>query len=51
MEAKVRDLDEAEQRRVLEANTDSNTNEKATGTPPDDSPPDGPSGRWDTDSP
>jgi DNA-binding protein HU-beta/integration host factor subunit beta len=50
MEAKVRDLDEAEQRRVLEAKADSKTNDKVTGRPKDASPhPDGPSGRWDTE--
>ena len=48
MEAKVRDLDEAEQRRVMEAKTDSNTKE-TTGHRTDVPPPDGPSGRWDTD--
>jgi nucleoid DNA-binding protein len=46
MEAKVRDLDEAEERRVQENKPDSNP----VGHPGDVSkPPDGPSGRWDTD--
>jgi nucleoid DNA-binding protein len=48
MEAKVRDLDEAEARRVQESNSDSNTKE-TPGHQSDVSPPDGPSGRWDTD--
>lgn len=50
MEAKVRDLDEAEQRRVLEATADSKMNKKVIGHQKDAaSSPDGPSGRWDTD--
>jgi DNA-binding protein HU-beta/integration host factor subunit beta len=48
MEAKVRDLDEAEARRVQESSSDSNTTE-TPGHQRDVSPPDGPSGRWDTD--
>lgn len=49
MEAKVRDLDEAEERRVLEANPNTKPNPTAA-HPNDVSPPaDGPSGRWDTD--
>ena len=50
MEAKVRDLDEAEERRVLEAKPNTEPEQKTTGHPSDVSPPpDGPSGRWDTD--
>ncbi len=49
MEAKVRDLDEAEERRVLEASTDSKTNQTTSANPIDEPTPDGPSGRWDTD--
>lgn len=46
MEAKVRDLDEAEERRVLDTKPDSNR----VGHPSDVSrPPNSPSGRWDTD--
>lgn len=46
MEAKVRDLDEAELRRIEDANADSKTNTEPDS--PDDRPPtDGPSGRWD----
>ena len=47
MEAKVRDLDEAEERRVLEAERDSQATDSAKQS--DTKPPDGPSGRWDTD--
>ncbi|MFK8110807.1 MAG: HU family DNA-binding protein [Rubripirellula sp.] len=46
MEAKVRDLDDAAQQNVTNAESDSNTK------PPTDNPnpsPDAPSGRWDTD--
>ena len=52
MEAKVRDLDEAEERRVLEAKPSStpDQNQNTTGHPSDVSrSSDGPSGRWDTD--
>lgn len=49
MEAKVRDLDEAEARRVREAKPPNDTNEDS-GHPQDDPPPpEGPSGRWDTE--
>jgi DNA-binding protein HU-beta/integration host factor subunit beta len=47
MEAKVRDLDEAEERRVLEAELDSKATDSANQN--DTTPPDSPSGRWDTD--
>ena len=47
MEAKVRDLDEAEERRVLEAERDGKTTDVGIKTTPH--PPDSPSGRWDTD--
>ena len=46
MEAKVRDLDEAEERRILGMN-DGDSEERRRVEPGDDSP-DGPSGRWDT---
>ena len=46
MEAKVRDLDEAEERRVLEVEPDSKATDSATQN--DTTPPDSPSGRWDT---
>jgi nucleoid DNA-binding protein len=50
MEAKVRDLDEAEERRVLEAKPNPKPDQTTTGHPSDVSrPPDGPSGRWDTE--
>ena len=49
MEAKVRDLDEAEERRALDANL-KNTDNSGGGHPKDDPrPPSSPSGRWDTD--
>lgn len=47
MEAKVRDLDEAEERRLLDAESDGKSKDSAT--PTDITPPDSPSGRWDTD--
>lgn len=47
MEAKVRDLDEAEERRVLEAERDSRATDAANQN--DTKPPDSPSGRWDTE--
>ncbi len=47
MEAKVRDLDEAEERRVLEAERDSKATDSANQT--DTTPSDSPSGRWDSD--
>jgi len=47
MEAKVRDLDEAEERRVLEAERDGKATDAAHQD--DTTPPDSPSGRWDTD--
>ena len=46
MEAKVRDLDEAEERRVLEAERDGKSTDSANQN--DTTPPDSPSGRWDT---
>ncbi len=46
MEAKVRDLDEAEARRLLGPN-DGRTDGRDTAGPNHD-PPDGPSGRWDS---
>lgn len=46
MEAKVRDLDEAEERRLLGMDNAENDG-RHTVEPSDDSP-DGPSGRWDT---
>ena len=46
MEAKVRDLDEAEERRLLGMD-DGDADERRMVEPNDDSP-DGPSGRWDT---
>ena len=48
MEAKVRDLDEAEERRVREAAADSKQ-EPDQGHQSDVSPADAPSGRWDTE--
>jgi nucleoid DNA-binding protein len=49
MEAKVRDLDEAEERRVLEAKPN-NTDDSGAGHQADaPRPPSSPSGRWDTD--
>ncbi len=47
MEAKVRDLDEAEERRILEAERDGKSADAANQT--DSTPNDSPSGRWDTD--
>ena len=48
MEAKVRDLDEAEERRLLGIDDgDGDTDERRPVEPSDESP-DGPSGRWDT---
>ena len=47
MEAKVRDLDEAEERRILEAERDSKSADAANQT--DNTPNGRPSGRWDTD--
>ena len=49
MEAKVRDLDEAEERRIADARSKTDTNEPSGH--PSDVPPlnDAPSGRWDTD--
>ena len=47
MEAKVRDLDEAEERRILEAERDGKSADAANQT--DSTPTDSPSGRWDTD--
>ena len=47
MEAKVRDLDEAEERRILEAERDGKSADAANQT--DKTPNDSPSGRWDTD--
>ncbi|MGI9472628.1 MAG: HU family DNA-binding protein [Rubripirellula sp.] len=49
MEAKVRDLDEAEHRRALEANEDNRPDQPAS-PPPEVPPPSSPSGRWDTDT-
>jgi integration host factor subunit beta len=45
MEAKVRDLDEAEERQILDANQ-ADKDEPRKALPSDDSP-EGPSGRWD----
>ncbi len=47
MEAKVRDLDEAEERRILEAERDGKSTDAANQI--DSTPNDSPSGRWDTD--
>ena len=47
MEAKVRDLDEAEERRFLEAERDGKATDSTHQN--DTTPPDSPSGRWDTD--
>ena len=47
MEAKVRDLDEAEERRILEAERDGKPTNSASQN--DIKPTDSPSGRWDTD--
>lgn len=47
MEAKVRDLDEAEERRILEAERDGKTTDSVNQS--DTTPPDSPSGRWDTE--
>ena len=47
MEAKVRDLDEAEERRILEAERDGKPTNSASQK--DIKPTDSPSGRWDTD--
>ncbi len=47
MEAKVRDLDEAEERRFLESERDGKATDSAHQN--DTTPPDSPSGRWDTD--
>ena len=47
MEAKVRDLDEAEERRILEAERDGKSTDAANQI--DNTPNDSPSGRWDTD--
>ena len=47
MEAKVRDLDEAEERRILEAERDGKSSDAANQI--DNTPNDSPSGRWDTD--
>jgi len=49
MEAKVRDLDEAEERRIADAKSKQDNTDQSRH--PDDAPPtpDSPSGRWDTD--
>ncbi len=49
MEAEVRKLDEAEERRVLEANSDSNPDDNSGRQDNVSPPPDSPSGRWDTE--
>lgn len=46
MEAKVRDLDEAEERRILGMNQGDDQEHRPEG--PSDAPTEGPSGRWDT---
>ena len=48
MEARVRELDEAERRRLQESDDSENTEPPAS-TPPESSPPSSPQGRWDTD--